>query len=547
SCHITLPGHRADTRAVQFSSVGDTIVSLSNDSFKTWHRSDLECQCTGTMVLPSLVRSFILAPGDKYAILGAASGHIFLVELATGTVVEDIAGAHCNDEEAGKSDVTALSLTADSKGLVSGGLDHTVRIWRFELVSDITTGRRLTLESASDCAIKLHDGVTALHCSPDGRLLAVATLDNKETLYYIDTMKLHQELYGKSLPSTCVSFNHPGTLVVTGSKDSAIRLYGTDFGDMRKLIKNAHTGGVTSVKFQAQTNLFFSTGHDGLLNYWDADSFQRIMTLRGHAGIARCLSVAPKGNWVVTCGQDHSLRLWERTQEILNLQEEREEERRRQEEEELGGEELLAGQKRHVEGETRDSEAVRAGRPTAKTEEAVDVILAALRMYQTHLNCPDTAPHYLMLSYGIMDPVECFAEVLARIKSSLLEEAIVQLELSQVLSLLVVLARMCKRNLLTEASVRVAVIAVRTNMPQLTASNTALPFLSILAKHITNYTKTLQDKVGFTTAGLRQCIERHESRHETQLFADAFDRHSTSNKKKKKKEIASRRARLAIS
>ncbi|KAA0198361.1 hypothetical protein HAZT_HAZT005982 [Hyalella azteca] len=37
-CHITLAGHRAEVRALQFSSVGDTIVTLSNDSLKTWHR-----------------------------------------------------------------------------------------------------------------------------------------------------------------------------------------------------------------------------------------------------------------------------------------------------------------------------------------------------------------------------------------------------------------------------------------------------------------------------------------------------------------------------
>ena len=53
------------------------------------------------------------------------------------------------------------------------------------------------------------------------------------------------------------------------------------------MLRGAHEGGVTDLKFIANTHMFFTCGHDGLLKQWDADNFQRIVTLEGHFGIIR--------------------------------------------------------------------------------------------------------------------------------------------------------------------------------------------------------------------------------------------------------------------
>ena len=334
-------------------------------------RSDYECQSIKTVELQSLVRVMVLVPGDHHVVLGTASGHLQLLDINTGQLLDDISAHNINGiNAADKKDVSALVVTADDKGLLSGGTNGIVRCWKFELVGDTEGGRKLSLEH-TDIAVSMADAITCIQCSPDGRFVGVATLDNKESLYYSDTMKLHQEIYGKSMPCRCMAFTHDGEVFVTGSMDSSLRIYGTNYGDLRKLLKNAHTGGVTCIQFQANTHLYFTAGHDGKINYWDADNFQRIMTLKSHTGIIRCLSLPPKGNWLVSAGQDYSIRLWERTDELLELEEEREQERKKQEEEEEGEDGLMSGQVRHVEGETKNSEAVRASKPTYRTDEAV--------------------------------------------------------------------------------------------------------------------------------------------------------------------------------
>lgn len=78
--------------------------------------------------------------------------------------------------------------------------------------------------------------------------------------------------------------------------------------------------------------------------------------------------MCPKGAWVATCGQDRSIRLWQRTQEPLVLEDEREEERLKDEEE--SG--MLASQRPAIAGED-GAQAVRPSTTTQETERAVSL------------------------------------------------------------------------------------------------------------------------------------------------------------------------------
>lgn len=82
-----------------------------------------------------------------------------------------------------------------------------------------------------------------------------------------------------------------------------------------------------ALRFVSNTHLFFSCGKDGKLKQWDADNFENVVTLSGHHGQVWALAVSDDGKYVSSSGHDRSLRLWERTQEPLVLEDERETER----------------------------------------------------------------------------------------------------------------------------------------------------------------------------------------------------------------------------
>jgi len=538
---IDLPGHRNEIRAIAFNSLGDQVVSASGDSLKVWHRSD--SQCVSTMVCDYAL-SLLIVPGDRHALIGTRSGLLQLFDISSGIILEDIM-AHEPDETAIDTGVWSVALTHDGRGFVSGGSDKMVKFWKFELVKDSVTGRGKRLSFVQDTrALKVADQVTSVCCSSNGKFVAVATLDNKETLYFSDTLKLCHELYGKSMPATCMDFSQDGDIITTGSKDSSIRIFGTDFGDQRRLMKNAHQGGVTDIKFVANTHLFFSSGHDGTVKQWDADNFQRIVTLNGHSGIVRCLALDPKGAWVVSGGQDRSMRLWERTQEPLVLEEEREEERREDEE----SEGAAGTQAPVVEGEQPGAQAVRPTNTTHLTERACDMILEALSIYREQVEAGATAtPHQLMqYVYNTTDPLKFVLEVLRKVKSSEIEEAILVLPFDRILELLVVLKGVLERGWDTELASRVLIAALRVNLSQLLAAPRAAPVIHALAHLMPKCTQEMQDLVGFNLAGLRHLKDRVEQRTETQLFAEASQRTKENRKKRKKKEKAIKRALLTI-
>jgi U3 small nucleolar RNA-associated protein 12 len=200
------------------------------------------------------------------------------------------------------------------------------------------------------------------------------------------------------------------------------------------------------VKFVPGTHLLFSCGKDRLVKCWDGDSFDHIMTLEGHFGEVWCLAVSHDGSTVVTGSHDHSLRLWEKTDEPLILSEEREKEREEQFEEAVA-----EGGATVVPGEEAESEVAMAGRKTVETMRAAEQLLEALVVYREEKvkgqeweeeckierrEVPRPKPHPLLVAMGNITAERYVLGVVKKIKSSELEEALLVMPLSEMVDFL---------------------------------------------------------------------------------------------------------------
>jgi U3 small nucleolar RNA-associated protein 12 len=117
--------------------------------------------------------------------------------------------------------------------------------------------------------------------------------------------------------------------MATGSADRTVKIWGMDFADCHKSFV-AHEKGVVSVSWVVDTHLFFSMGKDGVIKQWDADGFRLIQILSGHHDEINMGLVSYNGDMVCSVGKDKSIRLWERSEEVVVLEDE---ERKRREEE----------------------------------------------------------------------------------------------------------------------------------------------------------------------------------------------------------------------
>jgi len=77
--------------------------------------------------------------------------------------------------------------------------------------------------------------------------LAVALLDNTVKVFFADTLKFFLSLYGHKLPVMSLDISSDSTLLISGSADKNIKIWGLDFGDCHRSLL-AHEDSVMSVR-----------------------------------------------------------------------------------------------------------------------------------------------------------------------------------------------------------------------------------------------------------------------------------------------------------
>lgn len=97
-------------------------------------------------------------------------------------------------------------------------------------------------------------------------------LDNTIVVYYAESLKFFLSLYGHKLTINCFDISSDSYLLLSGSADKNLKIWGLDFGDCRKSIF-AHDLSITGVCFVPETHLAFSCSMDSLIKYWDLDKY----------------------------------------------------------------------------------------------------------------------------------------------------------------------------------------------------------------------------------------------------------------------------------
>lgn len=523
---LQLPGHRSDVRAMDFTSDGSVLVTASSEQLKMWNTQSGLC-CGSVSCQPAL--SLRVVSGDRHVLVASRSGRLQLVSFAAAQLLEDV--------QAHETEVWSVDLQPERRGFATAGADKQVKFWQFEMV-EVEDRKQLSFTHTR--TLSLEDDCLCVKFSPDGRLVAVALLDSTVKVFFTDSLKLFLTLYGHRLPVTCMDISRDSTLIVTGSGDKNIKVWGLDFGDCHKSMF-AHDDIVSGVQFLGRTHQVFSSGKDGLLKHWDLDRHERIVTLRGHCGQVTALAVSSDGKCVASASRDRSVRLWRRSEEPLVLEDERDQER------EEADERLLASGPAHAVPGERDGETGRAGQKTAATERAAERLLEAIEIcHQYKLErqqCPNQSPelHPLMMARECHTPDHFIVDVLTRVKASELEECLIVLPFDSVLSLLQLLSDSLERGqcVAPELVCRCVCLLLRIHHGQLVAGGSMSPALiRQLQQRVHGQVTRLRDMTGFNMAALQFIQQQLAERDQVKLFVDATSAVKQRRKKRKRAENA---------
>ncbi|MEI2740158.1 MAG: WD40 repeat domain-containing protein [Chitinophagaceae bacterium] len=116
--------------------------------------------------------------------------------------------------------VTSVAFSPDGRRIVSGSVDHTLRLW------DAATG------AAIGEPLKGHSGsVRSVAFSPDGRRIVSGSYDNTLRLWDAATgAAIGEPLKGHTGWVTSVAFSPDGRRIVSGSADNTLRLWDATTG-----------------------------------------------------------------------------------------------------------------------------------------------------------------------------------------------------------------------------------------------------------------------------------------------------------------------------
>lgn len=250
------------------------------------------------------------------------------------------------------------------------------------------------------------------------------------------------------------------------------------------------------------------------------------------------MAVSPNGRYLVTCGSDRTLRLFERTDEPIVLQDVREEER-----EELENQQLATGEESTV---PQLPGLKLPSRKTVGSEKAAESILECLEICKQYdVEDEEDKPelHPLMRALQVTSPNEFLFTTLARIRASDLEEALLLLPFSNVCELLERLPRLieCHSDQI-ELLCKITIFLFKVHMKPISAAKNLKLLLSRLVHALQRDVSEMRDTIGMNVHTLALLQHSIEEREGVELFREA----TQERKKRDKKRGEATKRRLTI-
>jgi len=257
----------------------------------------------------SYVRSVCFSPDSRYLVAGAEDKTI---------KVWDIQGRRLRHSLQGHSkDIYSVDYSSDGRYIVSGSGDKRAKLW------DVITGECI-LTFGDDDGPK--DGVTSVAVSPDCRYIAAGSLDRLVRLWDIKTGKLIDKFDGHNDSVYSVSFSPDVKYLASGSLDKTLKLWDLSATGSRTAVSKCkhtfqgHKDFVLSVVFAMKGSWLISGSKDRSVQFWDprrivaggqvSQDEGPVLILQGHLNSVISVAHSPSSFVFATGSGDKRARIW---------------------------------------------------------------------------------------------------------------------------------------------------------------------------------------------------------------------------------------------
>jgi len=190
--------------------------------------------------------------------------------------------------------VTGLAFHANNQHLISAGDDGAIGIWlttpqpprKFDFVAspiidiEVLTNQSNAVVASADAVVRLLD---------------------------LNNGNIGREFPKSDAAVTALAASPDTGVVAIGDQSGVIRLFNIGNAAPRGVVAG-HEGPVNDVAFHADSRTFSSAGEDGTIRMWQIPA--AVNPLNGHAQTPRALARSHRGDWFVSTGDDHAVRVW---------------------------------------------------------------------------------------------------------------------------------------------------------------------------------------------------------------------------------------------
>jgi WD40 repeat protein/DNA-binding SARP family transcriptional activator len=156
--------------------------------------------------------------------------------------------------------------------------------------------------------------IAAVQFSPDGRLLAAATIPMEPPQPGADRVKIWDWRRGKlirELPALAegIAFSHDGRRIATAPLTGPARIWDVRSGRVLARL-TGHTGAVYDVAFAPDDSIVATAGADGSVRLWDPRTARQDVALRAHEGPVWDVDFSHDGSKLASSSPEGIVRVW---------------------------------------------------------------------------------------------------------------------------------------------------------------------------------------------------------------------------------------------